>query len=488
MTGPQFLITPHLQDNNDLLKLKLKTKDDTENELTLVYTDYNSSKSGTPLQNECRSLVLNKDKKMISYGGETPLMNKEGMNYLLQHTTDKQLITESYEGTILSMFYHNDKWFVSTRRCLDCHDSKINGQSHYDMLVETLELKKSSIPILNSEGVFSVPSNETLEENFEEFSNKLDKSKSYYFVLIHHNNKLVIDYTSTHGENYKKLYLTEVRDENMNELSLEENFIEHTNVLLPKKYESLDEFTEYNKTVTFEKPEKEGVIVKVWSEELNKYRMVKLQYNVYQFYQTSGFGQSNKTSENTNQVSVQNINQIKGLIYLYQIDKLQEFFTQNPESSHKKIINPTNSDEEFDIVGIIDAVFKTLSIELFELFKILCDIKTGKQSPTKTELYNSLPKEYKDILYAIRGVYYKKKALKFTEEDKTNNLLKYNDIYTLIKYLSTETIIAFLRQRKLMLNKLLPDFVSVNATCEKINLKYKMHNKLTDILTNTLFP
>ena len=453
MTGPQFLITPHLQEKSDLLKLKLKTKDDTENELTLVYTDYNSSKTGTPLQNECRSLVLNKDKKMIAYSGETSLMNKEGMNYLLKHTTDKQLITESYEGTILSMFYHNDRWFVSTRRCLDCHDSKINGQSHYDMLVETLE------------------------ENIEEFFNKLDKSKSYYFVLLHHNNKLVIDYTSTHGENYKKLYLTEVRDENMKELSLEENFIEHTNVLLPKKYDSLDEFTEYNKTVKFERPVKEGVIVKVWSEELNKYRMVKLQYNVYQFYQSSSFGQNTT-----------NINQIQGLIHLYQIDKLQEFFTQNPESSHKKIINPTNSDEEFDIVGIIDAVFKTLSIELFELFKILCDIKTGKQVAEKTEFYNGLSKEYKDIIYAIRGVYFKKKALKFTEEDKTNSLLKYNDIYTLIKDSSTETIIAFLRQRKLMMSKLLPEFLTINSTCEKINTKYKMHNKLTGILTNTLFP
>jgi len=455
MTGPQFLITPHLLENfeSNSLKLKLKTKINTEHDLTLVYTDYNSSKTGTPLQNECRSLVLNENKKIIAYSGETPLMNKEGMNYLLQHTTDKQLITESYEGTILSMFHHNDKWFVSTRRCLDCHDSKINGQSHYDMF------------------------NETLEENFEEFTNKLDKTKSYYFVLLHHNNKLVIDYTSTHGENYKKLYLTEVRDENMNELPLEENFIEHVNVLLPKKYDSLDEFTEYNKTVKFEKPVKEGVIVKVWSEELNKYRMVKLQYNVYQFYQSSSFGQSTT-----------NINQIQGLIHLYQIDKLQEFFTQNPESSHKKISNPTNSDEEFDIVGIIDAVFKTLSIELFELFKIVCDIKTGKQVQDKTEFYNGLSKEYKDIIYAIRGVYFKKKALKFTEEDKTNSLLKYNDIYTLIKDSSTESIIAFLRQRKLMMSKLLPEFVTINSTCEKINVKYKMHNKLTAILTNTLFP
>ena len=455
MTEPQFLITPYLLDPNfesNSLKLKLKTKINTEHELTLVYTDYNSSKTGTPLQNECRSLVLNKDKKIISYSGETPLMNKEGMNYLLQHTTDKQLITESYEGTILSMFYHNDRWFVSTRRCLDCHDSKINGQSHYDMLIETLE-------------------------NFEEFTSKLDKSKSYYFVLLHHNNKLVIDYTLTHGENYKKLYLTEVRDENMNELPLEENFIEHVNVLLPKKYETLDDFTEYNNTVKYEKPVKEGVIVKVWCEELNKYRIVKLQYNVYQFYQSSSFGQSTT-----------NINQIQGLVHLYQIDKLQEFFTQNPESSYKKITNPTNPDEEFDIVGIIDALFKTLSIELFELFKILCDIKTGKQVQDKTEFYNGLSKEYKDIIYAIRGVYFKKKALKFTEEDKTNSLLKYNDIYTLIKDSSTESIIAFLRQRKIMLNKLLPEFVTVNSTCEKINVKYKMHNKLTAILTNTLFP
>ena len=68
MTGPHFLITPHLQEKSDLLKLKLKTKDDTENELTLVYTDFNSSKTGTPLQNECRSLVLNEDKKISGKG------------------------------------------------------------------------------------------------------------------------------------------------------------------------------------------------------------------------------------------------------------------------------------------------------------------------------------------------------------------------------------------------------------------------------------
>jgi hypothetical protein len=132
-------------------------------------------------------------------------------------------------------------------------------------------------------------------------------------------------------------------------------------------------------------------------------------------------------------------------------------------------------------------VFKTLSIELFELFKIVCDIKTGKQVQEKTEFYNGLSKEYKDIIYAIRGLYFKKKALKFTE-DKTNSLLKYNDIYTFIKDSSTETIIAFLRQRKLTMSKLLPEFVTINANCEKINTKYKMHNKLTAILTNILFP
>ena len=40
-----------------------------------------------------------------------------------------------YEGTHIVVFNHNNKWFISTRKCLDARDSKWNGISHYDMFM-----------------------------------------------------------------------------------------------------------------------------------------------------------------------------------------------------------------------------------------------------------------------------------------------------------------------------------------------------------------
>jgi hypothetical protein len=41
----------------------------------------------------------------------------------------------------------------------------------------------------------------------------------------------------------------------------------------------------------------------------------------------------------------------------------------------------------------------------------LWSLKDGKQQ--NKYLYNILPKEYKDILFGIKGLYYKKKSLKY---------------------------------------------------------------------------
>ena len=60
----------------------------------------------TELKRECRSLVLDKTFKIKSYSCETPLMkfNRDELN-------DKYQITQCYEGTLLSLFMHNDKWY-----------------------------------------------------------------------------------------------------------------------------------------------------------------------------------------------------------------------------------------------------------------------------------------------------------------------------------------------------------------------------------------
>ena len=78
----------------------------------------------------------------------------------------EKIITKCYEGTLLSLFF-KDKWFLSTRRCLNSNDSVWGNdeKSHYSMFMD----------VLNNSGF----------ESFESFTSLLNKDNCYYFVLIH---------------------------------------------------------------------------------------------------------------------------------------------------------------------------------------------------------------------------------------------------------------------------------------------------------------
>ena len=488
LTNPHFLITPIIKNANDIEKLKkelykigIMTKDYKTEGLLLLYNQYNQPIK-TEIVRECRSLVIDRITfDIISYSCETPYINKKGIEHMLIDSSEtfKPQINHCYEGTYLSIFNHNDKWYVSTRRCLDSNDSiynpviseteqQSNKMSHYEMFND----------IIKKAGYI----------NFDDFSQKLDPSNSYYFVLIHHNNKHVIDYTSQFGDNYSCICLTSVRDSNMKELDIYENKIDfasydvnnRTYIFVSEKLESFEEFTTNNNILTNESPKSEGVIIRVWNKDMKKYNLIKLQYTYYQF----------------NQVIGPEKNIFKGLIYLYQNNKLLDYFDQNPNDYQiRKIVNPYDTTRSYDVVGIIDSCFKVFTLELFELFKIICSLKTGKQQ--NDEVYNCLPKEYRDIIYNIRGIYYAKKSILFekdkesiTTEDITISRLKMSDINKYLKCLPTDTIVNFIRIRKLMLNwvkseptnKVISVLGTLSTKCERINIK------LCAIFTNKLCP
>ena len=109
-----------------------------------------------------------------------------------------------------------------------------------------------------------------------------------------------------------------------------------------------------------------------------------------------------------------------------------------------------------------------------------------------------LPKEYKDIMYPIRGLYYKKKASAFNKaegqtmsaHDFKKSHLTISDIYNHLKEIPTEQFVAFLRMRKLMFNWVktnpsnenLKEFGTISSHCDKV------HVKLCAIFTNKLYP
>jgi hypothetical protein len=462
--SPLFLINNILLNidkvniRKELFKKSILTKEYIDDGLILLYYKFDSPIINE-LQRECRSLILNLNTlKIVSYSCETSLLNKDGLDYLIINHDKKKIINDCYEGTYLSLFNFNDKWYLSSRRCLDSKESKINSKSHFEMFEEVL--KKSNY------------------KDFDEFTNELSKDNSYYFILIHHENKHIIDYTYKFDYNYTKLCLSSVKDSEMIEL-LNENYksdIIDNNIILSNEYSDLTNFDNENNNIDYSSPKNEGIIIKIWNNELNKYNLIKLQYINYQFALNS----LNKFNFNTLDTNI-----YKGFLYLYQNEKLLDFISKK---NFNKIQNPFNENESYDLIGLIDSTFKVCTSELFELFKKLWSLKDGKQQ--NNELYNLLPKEYKYILYGIKGIYYKKKST-FDITNINNSHLKINDIWNYLKIIPIDILYSFIRMRKLMFNytnkisdtkHILNDFNTISKHCNKL------HIKLTSIYTNKLFP
>lgn len=472
MESPHFLITDYIKNledtetfRNTLYKKGIMTKYYPDEKLLLVYTKFEDTPyDNTQLKNECRSLIVDvEDKVIVSYTCNTPICNLEAMNYLLEHNDNTMEIYKCYEGTLMSLFYNKGKWFLSTRRCLDSKNSIWNEHSHFDLFME----------VLKEDGY----------ETFEEFTSNLNESYCYNFILIHHNNKNIVNYTKQFGENYKKLCLAFVRNKNdLSEVEYKKiedilSFKVFKNIFISEEVESLETYTSnlnnYNNEDMLTCSD-EGIIIKTINDnKTNTY--LKIQTYPYQFHKAIGLEK----------------NIFKGFINLYQNDKLVSYLENNSNlNNYKKIVNPINTQESYDTVGVVDSVFKVCTSELYELFKLLWNLKTGKHMDNA--LYDILPKEYKSMLYGIRGIYFKNKSEIYNSEDKTQKkiYLQIKDIYQYIKSIDIDTFEEYLRVRKLMNNwvklesnnEQLKKFNKINEKCDKV------HFKLTAIFTNKLFP
>ena len=429
-------------------KYKILSKDYLETGLVLLYSNYDEKKM-SDLERETRSVVINKKTlELVAYSCPFPFIDEK------IDLTKKNLISKCYEGTFLSIFYFNGKWYVSTRKCLDSDESIFNPEekkepkSHYEMFNDVFH--------------------NTEYKSFEGFSKTLDTKKSYYFVLVHCDNQHIIDYTKEFGKDYKKLGLLSIRDENMNELEDEvKSFKVGNNIFVPESYDTLNIFNELDRDF---KPDSisncegvicEGIIVK------SENKLVKLQTKSYQFSTICNGGNRQSKNENV----------LKGYIWLYQEGLLK--------NNTFELNNPFKPEEKFNIVDVINSTFKTCASELFELFKKVWYIQTGRNN--NEELYKILPKEYKDVMFAIKGIYFKKKALKYTNPEEKNSYLTISDIYNHLKSLSVEFFVSFLLVRKQMFSSIsekktneLFEFGKITTWCKPYDLK------LCAILTNKL--
>ncbi len=462
MDSPQYILSHYI---NGLTKIddinkhlfqnyNIMTKDFPELDMTIYYNKYDN-KHKTSIEMATRSVVLNRtNHNVICYTCPTPIYNMDAVQYLWRNQEKPRETYVCYEGSLISVFNYNNKWHIASRKNIynstnnsENNSQNINVGGQYKMFLEVLKQDNY--------------------ESIDDFTNKLDKNYSYHFVLIHHENDNIVNYVSQFGENYKKLCVIFARDiKTQKEVKLEDmnvSFISD-NIFFPKKIEDSQAqsfVSNITNTSIINQPEHEGIIIKINNN------ILKLQSSAYQFHKAIG-------SEK---------NMYRGFLSLYQNNSLKNFFT-NDNAKFKKIVNPLNPTESFDTVGIIDALFKVLTSELYNLFYSMWN---DKSEHLNKELYNKLPKEYKDILYHIKGIFYTNK-IKHIEGD-TDPILKLKDVYNFIKSIDTHILEHFIRCRKLMLNWVrLDKSTTVDIFNKTLHHSEKVFYKLSAIYTTKLFP
>lgn len=174
---------------------------------------HNVYRQGMPIANqelydECRSVVLNMD----ANEGENIVMSLSKKIPVLSDSStempDVELYEVGYEGTMLYMYFYNNRWYISTSTCPSVDRSKYfhPTKTHGDMLNDVLASYFPEIQLSTSEENNYNAMREYRHALRSKFFEYLDPTKTYRFQLVHYENGYIMDYTQQLGEQYKVLF------------------------------------------------------------------------------------------------------------------------------------------------------------------------------------------------------------------------------------------------------------------------------------------
>lgn len=165
-------VVEYLKSNSlDQLKLEYSLKVKQYPELSLIVLNYltNSKKSSIP--NECRSLILTTDGKVISRSFDRFFNYNEGGRVL--HNDDECYAIEKIDGSLIKIYHYNGMWNVSTRGTAFAECSIADTDTTYKQAVfEALELIGSKEAI-----------NDNAEELFQNFCRDCNMNIEFTYIL-----------------------------------------------------------------------------------------------------------------------------------------------------------------------------------------------------------------------------------------------------------------------------------------------------------------
>ena len=446
-------IQKELNDNKEMDNCCYKLDDD--NGLVMFY---DNTFDNTLTTYKYKNIIydINTEQPIASQYNQ-PITNTDNITTYIKNNniTNDITIRFCYEGTHIIVFNHNNKWFISTRKCLDARESKWNNKSHYDMFMETIK------------GKFNL--------------NDLDKNYCYHFNLIHNQNYRSIKYsTDTNFMFLDLLFITEkqtlkqieindstflaldfvVENETQKFSGNKEEVIKLVNDQYIKTINSIDsnkqkevimkcEISENEKKLRLDNLHKEDLSVYLSFEgfainmidDKNRIVICKVQNPLYSYSYAHPVSKFNlnfpkydilyskfiidKCKELNikplinKQIFIKNVNDTRGKFEVIQYDLSQE------EEELNKLISYFDKD-------LVNNAMINIKNNINNLSYLIRDVYFQFLKPNDS--YNKLPDSYKTIKYLIHGLYLNKmeinKSLCNGEKFSVNQELIYNYLLT----------------------------------------------------------
>jgi hypothetical protein len=200
-------------------------------DIVLLHNSYirNNVDNFKELYEQCRSVVLDfslerNNNVVVTYANSIP-ERIDYNHYISSLYSAEDKVYEAYDGTIITVYHYKDEWYFGTSSCPDANSSKFSHptKTHGNMLDEILS-KYFNVPL--STPPLPLPLNPTMDaeggvdseaggdSGAEDasvklrrlFTQHLDPNMAYEFIIVHYENKHIIDYTGFLGENYMEMF------------------------------------------------------------------------------------------------------------------------------------------------------------------------------------------------------------------------------------------------------------------------------------------
>lgn len=217
--------------------IQVKKFKDNDN-LVLLHNTYdrNNTTHFKELYDQCRSVIIDfsdstiKMNTVVSYSNNIP--QRISIDDYAKQVQQNDRYQEAFDGTMITVYHYNDKWHIGTSSCPDVNNSKFNNphKSHGQMLDEIL------FTHIN-------PSCEISSQDMRDlFTANLDKSIAYEFVLLHHENLHIIDYTNVLGPEYKLIYHINSKNRyTLEEIDITDKPLSHIGIQYPSYFKDMNE-------------------------------------------------------------------------------------------------------------------------------------------------------------------------------------------------------------------------------------------------------